>query len=78
MLNPITYTEQIVRDFLRYQLTTYPFADKPLHDQMRDLLNLEVTRNTPLLKGPYIKLSGAFKRGATLDALVREKSSTAT
>ena len=73
MLNPITYTEQIVRDFLRYQLTTYPFADKPLHDQMRDLLNLEVTRNTPLLKGPYIKLSGAFKRGATLEALVREK-----
>lgn len=73
MLNPITYTEQVVRDFLRYQLTTYPFADEPLHRQMRDLLNLEVTRNTPLLKGPYIKLSGAFKRGATLDALVREK-----
>jgi ATP-dependent helicase YprA (DUF1998 family) len=73
MLNPITYTEQIVRDFLRYQLTTYPFADRPLHDQMRDLLNLEVTRNTPLLKGPYIKLSGAFRRGATLEALVREK-----
>lgn len=73
MLNPITYTEQIVRDFLRYQLTTYPFADERLHAQMRNLLNLEVTRATPLLKGPYIKLSGAFKKGATIDALVREK-----
>ena len=24
MLNPITYTETVVGDFLRYQLTTYP------------------------------------------------------
>ena len=71
MLNPITYTEQIVRDFLRYQLTTYPFADRGLLDQMRKLLNLEVTRATPLLKGPYIKLSGAFKMGGTIDALAR-------
>jgi hypothetical protein len=23
-LNPITYTEKVVGDFLRYQLTTYP------------------------------------------------------
>lgn len=30
MLNPITYTEDVVRDFLRYQLTTYPFADQRL------------------------------------------------
>jgi hypothetical protein len=30
MLNPISYTERIVRDFLRYQLTTYPFADQRL------------------------------------------------
>jgi len=53
MLNPITYTENVVSDFLRYQLTTYPFADRGLHDQMRRLLNLEETRSSPLLKGPY-------------------------
>ncbi len=39
MLNPITYTEDVVRDFLRYQLTTCPFADERLHEQMRRLLS---------------------------------------
>lgn len=35
MLNPITYTEQVVGDFLRYQLSTYAFADAGLYQQMR-------------------------------------------
>ena len=47
MLNPITYTEDVVSDFLRYQLSTYAFADNNLYRQMRGLLNLEHTRNTP-------------------------------
>lgn len=72
MLNPITYTEQVVGDFLRYQLSTYAFADQGLYQQMRNLLNLEHTRNTPLMKGPYISLSRTFQQGATLDALVKE------
>jgi hypothetical protein len=62
MLNPITYTERVVGDFLRYQLTTYPFADRGLHDRMRRLLNLEETRATPLLKGPYVSLSRSSAR----------------
>lgn len=72
MLNPITYTEHVVGDFLRYQLTTYPFADRGLHDQMRRLLNLEETRATPLLKGPYISLSRSFRKGAKVADLVAE------
>jgi len=72
MLNPITYTEAVVGDFLRYQLTTYPFADERLHAQMRLLLNLEHTRNTPLMKGPFISLSKAFKKGAAIADLVKE------
>jgi ATP-dependent helicase YprA (DUF1998 family) len=72
MLNPITYTEQVVSDFLRYQLGTFAFADKGLYDQMRALLNLEQTRATPLMKGPYISLSRTFRKGASLDQLVTE------
>ena len=53
MLNPILFTERVVQDFLRYQLTAYPFADKGLYAQMRKLLNLDETRRSPLLKGPY-------------------------
>jgi len=72
MLNPIHYAERVVSDFLRYQLTTYPFADPGLHEQMRRLLSLEETRATPLLKGPYISLSRAFREGPTLVDLVHE------
>ena len=72
MLNPITYTEDVVSDFLRYQLSTYAFADDNLYRQMRGLLNLEHTRNTPLMKGPFISLSRTFMKGASLDQLVSD------
>jgi ATP-dependent helicase YprA (DUF1998 family)/SOS-response transcriptional repressor LexA len=71
-LNPIAFTESVVRNFLRYQLTTYPMADEGLHAQMRTLLSLEETRRTPLLKGPYISLSRAFRHGASVAQLVSE------
>ncbi len=71
-LNPIAYTEHVVRSFLRYQLTAYPFADPHLHAQMRELLSLDETRRSPLLKGPYVSLSRPFRQGAAVDTLVGE------
>ena len=71
-LNPVAYTENVVRSFLRYQLTAYPFADPGLHRQMRDLLSLDRTRRSPLLKGPYVSLSRPFRDGATVSSLVDE------
>ena len=66
-LNPVAYTERVVRSFLRYQLSAYPFADPRLHKQMRELLSLDSTRQSPLLKGPYVTLSQPFRPGATID-----------
>lgn len=71
-LNPIVFTEKVVRSFLRYQLTAYPFADERLLAQMRRLLSLDETRQSPLLKGPYVTLSRPFRQGASVDALVDE------
>ena len=71
-LNPVAYTENVVKSFLRYQLTAYPFADPRLHGQMRALLSLDETRRSPLLKGPYISLSRPFREGASVGALVAE------
>ena len=71
-LNPIAYTEAVVKSFLRYQLTAYPFSDQRLHRQMRALLSLDETRRSPLLKGPYISLSRPFRQGAAVAALVEE------
>jgi replicative superfamily II helicase len=71
-LNPIAFTEQVVSDFLRYQLTTYPLADVDLYAQLRALLQLEQTRDTPLRRGPFVSLSRPFREGATVDALVAD------
>lgn len=71
-LNPLAYTENVVRQFLQYQLTAYPFADPHLYDQMRRLLSLEETRRTPLLNGPFVSLSQAFQQGAGVSELVHE------
>ena len=71
-LNPVAYTENVVRSFLRYQLTAYPFSDPRLHAQMRALLSLDETRRSPLLKGPYVSLSRPFREGAAVAALVGE------
>lgn len=71
-LNPITFTERVVDDFLHYQLTTYPLADPSLFEQLRALLRLEETRNTPLRKGPFVSLSRPFKQGATIAELIAD------
>ncbi len=72
MLNPIVFTERVISDFLSYQLTAYPFADPHLYQQMRQILNLETTRKTPLFKGPYISLSRGFRQGASIDQLIAD------
>jgi len=71
-LNPIVFTEKVVRSFLRYQLTAYPFADERLHAQMRRLLSLDETRHSPLLQGPYVSLARPFRQGASVESLIRE------
>ncbi len=72
MLNPVVFTERVVRDFLRYQLTTYPFADADLHAQLRQLLNISESRHSPLMQGPYVSLSRPFRQGPAVKQLVGE------
>jgi len=69
-LNPIAFTEKVVRSFLRYQVTAYPFSDERLDAQMRNLLSLDETRASPLLKGPFISLSRPFRRGASIEEII--------
>ncbi len=63
-LNPIVFTEKVVRSFLRYQLTAYPFGDDRLHRQVRGLLSLDETRHSPLLKAPERGLARVGRHGA--------------
>ncbi len=71
-LNPIAYTEKVVRGFLQYQRTAFPLVDSRLDDQMRWPLSIAETRRTPLLRGPYVSLSRPFAEGAPVPDLVAE------
>ena len=71
-LNPVAYIEKVAKSFLRYQLTAYPFSDPHLLGQMRELLSLDHTRASPLLRGPYVSFSRPFRAGASVEQMVDE------
>lgn len=71
-LNPVAYIEKVSESFLRYQLTAYPFSDPYLFAQMRDLLSLDHTRSSPLIRGPFVSLSRPFRAGASIEQMVQE------
>jgi len=68
--NSIAYTEMVVHSFLKYQPMAHPFLDVRLHEPMRRRLNLDELQRTPLLRGPYIRLSPSFNQGTDLADLV--------
>ena len=72
MLNPIVFSENVISDFLRYQLTTFSFSYDELQEQLKKLLSLKETRKSPLMKGPYISLSSNFRSGAHIEELIQE------
>ncbi len=68
-LNPISFADQVNRQFLRYQLTAFPLSDPDLSSQAREMLG-GFGESSQLVKGPYISLSRPFAEGALLDDLV--------
>ena len=58
-LNPIAYTENVVRSFLRYQLTAYPFTDPNLYAVSPDARVPLAGRDakTSVCSGPDVSLS---------------------
>lgn len=71
-LNPVTYTEGVFVDFLRCELTTYPFADGRLYPQMRTSPFLVESRQTPLLRGSHVSPSRSFRQGFRVSELITE------
>ena len=49
-MNSAAYTETVVSNFLRYQMTAYPFADPDLYAQSREEGGGEVLKGTVPLR----------------------------
>ncbi|OQC13852.1 MAG: putative ATP-dependent helicase Lhr [Lentisphaerae bacterium ADurb.Bin082] len=71
-LNPLAFSETVIGNFLKYQMTAYPFQDQRLNEQMKNLLRLDHVRQSPLLKGPYVSLSQTFAMGCAVSQLVKD------
>lgn len=71
--NPITFTQEIFKDFLRFQSTTYQFSSLRLREQFQRKLGIGEPHKSPLVKGPYVSLSKSFQSGAKVSELVAEK-----
>lgn len=71
-LNPLAFSETVIGNFLKYQMTAYPFQEQGLNEQMKNLLRLDHVRQSPLLKGPYVSLSQTFAMGCAVTQLVDE------
>jgi ATP-dependent helicase YprA (DUF1998 family) len=71
-MNPIHAARRVTSDFLKYQLTAFPFSDPRLYRQLRELLKVDDPLASPLMKGPYLSLSRAFRSGPSLGQLASE------
>jgi len=70
-INPITFANRVNRQFLRYQMTSFPLSDQRIADQANTQI-LGEHGSSPLVKGPYVSLSRAYKMGPAITDLVEE------
>jgi hypothetical protein len=70
-LNPVQFGKDVIDQFGRYLLTTFPVADERLAAQVRDRMRHTVGGESLLYKGPYVYLNRPFQPGPAVDDLVR-------
>jgi very-short-patch-repair endonuclease len=71
-LNPVQFGKDVIDQFGRYLLTTFPVADERLSQQIRDRLKHNIDGDPLLYKGPYVYLNRPFKPGPQMADLIAE------
>lgn len=71
-LNPVQFGKDVIDQFGRYLLTTFPVADERLAAQVRERMRFTAGGESLLYKGPYVYLNRPFKPGPAVDELVSD------
>ncbi len=71
-LNPIQFGKQVLDQFGRYLITTFPIADENLANQFKNYVKHDIGGKRFLSKGPYVYLNQPFESGPILDDLINE------
>lgn len=72
-LNPVQFGRDVIDQFGRYLLTSFPIADERMEAQVRDALRHEVGGERLIAKGPYVHLNRPFESGPSVSALCAEE-----
>lgn len=71
-LNPVRFGTEVIDQFGRYLMTTFPIADERMEGQVREALRHDVGGERLIAKGPYVHLNRPFEQGPSVEALVNE------
>lgn len=73
-LNPIQTGKEVIDQYGRYILSTFPIAHPDLEKQFNDILKHGLGGERLLSKGPYVFLSRPFEQGPGIEDLIQEKN----
>ncbi|MFZ5786791.1 MAG: DEAD/DEAH box helicase, partial [Acidobacteriota bacterium] len=73
-LNPVHFGAEVIDQFGRYLMTTFPIADHDMETQVREHLRHDIGGERLIAKGPYVYLNRPFEEGPTVDELCAEKT----
>jgi len=73
-LNPVQFGSEVVDQFGRYLLTTFPIADPDMERQVKEQLRHDVGGERLIAKGPYVYLNRPFEDGPSVGELVSDRS----
>lgn len=72
-LNPVQFGTEVIDQFGRYLMTTFPIADREMEEQVRQHLRHDVGGERMIAKGPYVYLTRPFEQGPSVAALSQDR-----
>lgn len=72
-LNPVQFGAEVIDQFGRYLMTTFPIADQDMEAQVREHLRHDIGGERLIAKGPYVYLNRPFEEGPSIKQLCAEQ-----
>jgi hypothetical protein len=68
-LNPVQFGTEVVDQFGRYLMTTFPIADPRMEAQVREALRHDLGGERLIAKGPFVCINQPFQEGRSVAGL---------
>lgn len=72
--NPVRFGSEVVDQFGRYLMTTFPIADERIEAQVRARVFGKGATERLIARGPFVFLNRPFERGPTMEELLADRA----